>query len=569
MTIIDILRRHAAQRPDAVAFRYLANGEDEVERLTFGQLAASAEQIGRHLMELEPPKARVLLCLDSGTNFIKAFLGCQLAGLVPISVDLPRPNRSVERLTSIVQKSGAAAYLTDGVTLPRLRLAGEVTRCLEKLRAHNIDEIGAAGAGSVALENIAGTDLAFIQYSSGTIGNPKGIAISHDNLIHNQLQIKERFGHDEQTRFVGWLPMFHDMGLVGNVLQPLYLGIECTLMSPAHFIQRPIRWFNAITRYRGTTSGGPNFAFDHCVDRIAESELPTIDLSSWLVAFNGAEPIRASTLRRFCERFRSVGFAETTFLPCYGLAEATLFVSGCPSDAKPTFLSLERSALEAGGRVLPAEEAPEEPVELVASGPPAVDQAIRIVDPESERVLDDGWVGEICIAGPNVSSGYIDELEDTNHVFRARVPGSEASYLRTGDLGFLWKAELFVTGRIKDLIIIRGRNIYPQDVEASVAKAHPLLYTHRSAAFSILDEDDEHLVVVHEVARHPTASDEVAAALQDAFRAVIDQFDTTPHDIVLVQPAAIPTTSSGKIQRAKARTAYLERSFRVLARFPA
>src|SRR5678815_2923663 len=219
MTIIDVLRRHAAQRPDAVAYRYLANGEDEVERLTFGQLAASAEQIGRQLIALEPRQTGVLLCLDSGTNFIKAFLGCQLAGLVPISVDLPRPNRSVERLTSIVQKSGAAAYLSDGATLPRLRQAGEAARCLEKLRAHNIDELAAAGAGPAALDRIAGTDLAFIQYSSGTIGSPKGIAISHDNLIHNQLQIKERFGHDEQTRFVGWLPMFHDMGLVGNVLQ--------------------------------------------------------------------------------------------------------------------------------------------------------------------------------------------------------------------------------------------------------------------------------------------------------------------------------------------------------------
>ena len=387
--------------------------------------------------------------------------------------------------------------------------------------------------------------------------------VTHANLLHNLGQMHRLFGHSASSRFVTWLPLFHDLGLIFGILLPLYGGFPCVFMSPASFLQRPYRWLKAISDYRATTSGAPNFAYDLCVRRISDVQKKTLDLSSWTTALNGAEPVRKETLKVFGDAFRPSGFCANTFSPCYGLAEATLVVSGTPARAMPHSAVIDRDAYQQG-RIEFRDGESKGDAELVSSGSGFSDQEIVITNPDTCRRVAPGEVGEIWLAGPSVAKGYWNRPQETRETFAAELePRSQARYLRTGDLGFVYKNQLFISGRLKDLIIIRGRNLYPQDIEASVETSHPTTRMAGAAAFSIDVDQEERLVVVQELDyRKKPDVHEVIAAIRAR---VTEEHDVVPYAVALINPGGIRKTSSGKVQRRAMRSDFLDGRLSVIA----
>jgi amino acid adenylation domain-containing protein len=539
-TVAGLLRARAAERPEQVAFTFLVDGEAEGGSLTYGELDRRARGVAAALASAVRPGDRALLLYPQGLDFIAAFFGCLYAGVVAVPAYPPRPNdRSQSRLRAIAHDATPRAALTTeailaGAVEPRGLLA--VAPELTGLRWIPTDALGAPGGGAFPAEPDP-ESVAFLQYTSGSTAAPKGVMVTHANLLHNERMIGAAFGMDEDSVVVGWLPLYHDMGLIGNVLQPIHAGGRCVLMSPVAFLQRPMRWLEAIDRYRATTSGGPNFAYELCA-RKAGATLGGLDLSSWRVAYNGAEPVRASTLERFAATFAPSGFRREAFYPCYGLAEATLFVSGGH-----------------GGKT---------EQERVSCGRVGMGQWLVVVEPESGAERPVGTEGEIWISGPSVARGYWENPEATALDFNAFLATGEGPFLRTGDLGFLAGGELYVSGRLKDLIILRGRNLYPQDVEATAERAHPDLLPGGGAAFAVETGGEERLVVVHEVARHRKGEiGEIAEAVR---RAVAAEHEAQVQDVVLIRQAGLPKTSSGKVQRRRCRELYLAGELPVVGR---
>ncbi|MEK6409553.1 MAG: fatty acyl-AMP ligase [Acidobacteriota bacterium] len=555
-TIVDAVLSYASATPDRLAFRFLGDGDVATERLNYCDLDARCRAIAACLQRADLIGERVLLCFEPGLSFVCAFLGSLYAGAVPVPVAVPRTNRSVGRLRSIVLDCNPRLAITSRSQHRRWESLLEAVPELRSITCLIADDMDAMAAGwdSARPEPSA---LAFLQYTSGSISAPKGVAVTHANIVTNQEQIKAAFGHDDSTIFVGWLPLFHDMGLIGNILQPLYLGIECTLLPPLAFIQKPIRWLRAISDYKGTTSGAPNFAYDHCVSRIEQTDLAGMDLSSWRVAFNGAEPVRAETIRSFSQAFAPAGFSAETFYPCYGLAEATLFVCGdVPGDA-PVVLQADASAIESGKFRHASGEGSSR--EFVSSGIIRADQQIRIVDPSTLQEMPGGEIGEIWVAGENVAPGYWNRVVESSSTFAASLENTGSlRFLRTGDLGFVHNGRLFVAGRLKDLIIIRGRNLYPQDIEWTVSHTHKFLVPNRCAAFSVEEAGEEQVVVVQEVKRKPSTPLVLSEVVTDIHSAVVEHHDVALSTICLVGPGGVPFTSSGKVRRAHCRRLFLD-----------
>lgn len=566
MHLIKILSQWAKQQPEKIAYTFLENGETEVDSLTYQQLYSQVQAVGKQLQSQTIQGDRVLLLLPSGLEFIISFLGCLYAGRVAVPIYPPRKNRNLDRLLSIVEDA------QPNLTLTTSALVGQVS---EQFRAIGLEHLPCLAIRSPSI-NVFKTDetsvdlhpetLAFLQYTSGSTGAPKGVMVSHENILYNQQMIKEAFQHNENTIFVGWLPLFHDMGLIGNVLQPLYLGVPCILMSPTSFLQKPVRWLQAISNYRATTSGGPNFAYQFCIDRISPEQKQSLDLSCWKIAFNGAEPVSSETLSRFSTAFADVGFRADAFYPCYGMAETTLLASGGIPSHKPVLKHVQKSALQQN-QIIISEKANSDYVTIVGCGCTILNQDIKIVDPQSRQPCTTGDVGEIWVTGKNVALGYWNRLSETQTTFMAQlaIPSSQ-TYLRTGDLGFLSSdGELFITGRLKDVIIIRGNNYYPQDIEQVAAASHPALRPNFGAAFSIELLGQEKLIVAHEVKRsylRQLNSEEVMQAIR---RAITSEFDLQTHRILLLKTNSIFKTSSGKIQRHKCRLASLEGKLNILA----
>ncbi|HYO12189.1 MAG TPA: non-ribosomal peptide synthase/polyketide synthase [Thermoanaerobaculia bacterium] len=552
-TLGGLLRARAVEQPHRVAYTFLADGEVEEERLTWAGLDARAWAVASALRESVHPGERALLLFPPGLDFIAAFFGCLYAGVVAVPAYPPRPNdRSQSRLRSIARDAEPRAALTTATILAGvegfrglLSLAPE----LAGLRWIPTDTLPDGGAGEDTYEPDPGA-VAFLQYTSGSTATPKGVMVTHANLLHNERMIGAAFEQDEDSVVVGWLPLYHDMGLIGNALQPLHAGARCVLMSPVAFLQKPLRWLAAISRYRGTTSGGPNFAYELCARRIGPEEREGLDLSSWRVAFNGAEPVRAGTLERFAEAFAPCGFRAEAFYPCYGLAEATLFVTGGILGRRP---QVEKD---------PADRP------VVSCGRPWMGQRVAIADPETGMQCSPGMVGEVWISGPSVAQGYWRRDEDTERDFNAFLLGPDGPgggpFLRTGDLGFLREGELFVTGRLKDLVILRGRNHYPQDIELTAERSHPDLRAGNGAAFSVDFRSEERLVVVHEVERRRREGlEEIAEAVR---RAVAEEHEVQVHEVVLIRAGSLPKTSSGKVQRRLCRELYLRGDLLVVGR---
>ncbi len=438
-----------------------------------------ARSLGARLQELGIAGERALLLYPPGLEFITAFFGCLSAGVVAVPTPLPRPNRPAERLRAILQDAAPRVVVTTAA------LAAEKSRWvvqtpeLADLPWVSSDTLGEALAERWRDPGAGPETLAFLQYTSGSTDEPKGVMVTNGNLLHNLAVIGKSFGATEESRGVFWLPLHHDMGLIGGVLQTVYCGGASLLLSPIAFLQGPIRWLEAISQTRATISGGPNFGYELCARKITAEEQRRLDLSAWSVAFNGAETVRSETLDRFAEAFAPCGFRREAFLPCYGLAEATLMVSGRSEIVIPQTLKLDADALEQN-RVAPAGNTGQRLRTFVGCGRVSGGQEVVIVDPHTSGRCGDDGVGEIWVAGASVAHGYWNRPLETAATFAAMLPDSQSGpFLRTGDLGFLKDGELFVTGRLKDVIIIRGRNVYPQDLEATVARSHPLLRSRR------------------------------------------------------------------------------------------
>ena len=559
-TLIDLVQARASERPDRCVYTFLLDGEEEGPRLTYAELDTRARAIAALLARSGTPGDRALLLYPPGLDFITAFFGALYAGMIAVPAYPPGSKRTLPRLRAIYRDAQPTVALTTEANRDRFAKAAARLPELAEIRWLTTDTVADASADEWRPPSLGGDPIAFLQYTSGSTADPKGVSVSHGNLLHNEEMIRQAFGQSPESVIVGWLPLYHDMGLIGNVLQPLYVGATCVLMSPAAFLQQPRRWLAAIGRYRATTSGGPNFAYDLCVRRIDASEKAGLDLSSWRLAFNGAEPVRSHTLERFAREFAVCGFEAEAFYPCYGLAEATLFVSG--RSRVPAPLPVHETFSEAALESHRAEAAlPSAGRTLVGCGQAWLGQEVAIADPESCRRLAEDAVGEIWVAGPSVARGYWRQPEVTARDFGARLAGETdaGEFLRTGDLGFLHDGELFITGRLKDLLIVRGRNHYPQDIELTAEESHEALRPGCSAAFAV--DDDERLVVALEVERRAMAATRGAAAAEtvaDAVRqAVAEAHEVQIHEVVLLRFGAIPKTSSGKIQRHACRDAYL------------
>ena len=562
-TLVELVRHRAKYQRDEVAFKYLVDGEEDVVDMTNGELDRRARAIGTWLEAHHLSGERALLVYPPGLEFITAFFGCLYAGVVAVPVYPPRRNRSLERIQAIADDAEAKVALTTNAVLARIESLIDETPHLKEVTWLSTCTLADETADHWEMPDIHADTLAFLQYTSGSTGAPKGVMLNHANLVHNSALISYGFEHSRSGKGVFWLPSYHDMGLIGGILQPLYVGRPNVLMSPMAFLQRPFRWLSAITRFRGTTSGGPNFAYQLCVDRITEEQIDQLDLSSWEVAFNGAEPVRADTLEAFSKKFARCGFRPEAFYPCYGLAEATLIVTGGWAKMAPVIRAFDAQAL-AEDRAQPVAAASPSAKRLVGCGENLGDQRVVIADPETRRPLDEGGVGDVWVSGPSVALGYWRRHDATEDVFKARLAESgEGPFLRTGDLGFISEGELFITGRRKDLIIHHGVNIYPQDVEKTVQESHPRLRADCGGVFSVEVGGTERLVVVQEVERHRGVD---PAEVVDAIRrAVSAEHEIGLDAILLVKAGSVPKTTSGKIQRHACRAGYLEGTLNTVA----
>ena len=577
-TLVELLRWRAVQQPEQRSHVYLSDGEVEAGHLTHVALDCQARSIGALLQSYRARGERALLLYPAGLEFIAAFFGCLYAGTIAVPLPAPnlaQPQRSLPRLRAIIVDAQPSMVLTTSAIRADIGSLFAQAPELRKLRWSATDEITANLAQEWRDPTVTSDALALLQYTSGSTAEPKGVMITHGNLLHNSDYISRLFPFNTNGVTVSWLPTYHDMGLTNGIIQPVYHGRPCYLIPAVAFLMRPVRWLHAVSRYQATISGGPNFAYELCIRGITSAQRETLDLSSWDVAYNGAEPIRADTMTRFAATFAACGFRPRALHPCYGLAETTLMVSG-GSLGDEMFRTIDVAAFEQN-RIVDASARHPNVRTLVGSGHALYDTRIVIVNPESLTACAPDEVGEIWVSGPSVTQGYWNRPEETERVCRAVLNDTgEGPFLRTGDLGFMQDGELFVTGRLKDLIIISGRNIHPQDIELTVEQSHPALRPACCAAFSVDRSGEEQLIIAAEVeprytpavrtapdrearaysnGRLPLDAEAVVRAIR---RAVAEQHDVRVHAAVLLRAGRMPKTTSGKVQRHACKAGFLK-----------
>lgn len=548
-TLLHSLHERAARTPERIAYTFLRENGADLD-VSYAQLAARVAALAALLAGRTAPGQRALLLYPAGLEFVTAFLACLAVGLVAVPAAPAHRRRDDERLAALLDDARPAIVLAAPDNEAPTRAALARAGCAVPLCCDSCRDPGDARPGPLPLPS--GDALAFLQYTSGSTAQPKGVEITHANMLANIAAIGQAFGFGPGTVMVSWLPPFHDMGLIGSVAAPLALGFRSVLMSPGAFLRRPALWLEAVTRYRATCTGAPNFAWDLCVRRIGPGQAAQFDLSSLDVLYNGAEPVRAATLARFMEAFGSRGLRRGALFPCYGMAEATLLVAGGPRGRGPRVLTLDGDALEQGQVRLAAPGDPNgRPI--VSCGPLAPGVTVAAIDPDSGARVAPDRVGEIWIAGAAVSRGYHGRPQESALVFGADLAGGAAPFLRSGDLGFLHEGELFITGRRKDVIIVHGRNLYAQDVEELVERAAGTLAPNSCAAFAIDGAEGERLAVVVEASRAMARSGEVDEPGRRIRSAVAAGIGVPLHTLLFAAPGAFPRTTSGKVQRARCK----------------
>jgi acyl-CoA synthetase (AMP-forming)/AMP-acid ligase II/acyl carrier protein len=561
-SIIDVLNTRASIQSDETSYVFLSDGV-EVDSLTFAQLQRRARAVAANLQELKAQNERVLLLYPAGLDYVVAFYACLYGKAVAVPAYPPRMNQNLGRLLAIIDDARPTVALTTSAIFSRLQSRFDQVPGLKSMQWVITDDIDLGRAEMWEENRVNEEAIAFLQYTSGSTATPKGVLVSHGNLMYNQAMMKENLQLDDDTVIVSWLPMYHDMGLIGNMLAGMYNGAPCYLMAHTEFLQKPACWLQAISKYRATFSGGPNFAYDLCVRKVRQEQREGLDLSCWRAAFNGSEPVRAETLRQFAEAFSPYGFRQEALYPCYGLAEATLFVSGGAVSKAPVVTTFDKAGLEEHRAI--ASDRLQDGVTLVSNGKSCLDGRIITVKPQTLTRCDDGQVGEIWVSSAAVAQGYWEKPELTDETFHARLSDTrEGAYLRTGDLGVIFQGELYVTGRVKDLIIIRGRNHYPQDIELTAEVSHPSLQSGCSAAFAVAGEETERLILVAEINRECRNSVNVSEVVESMRQAILVEHEIDVSAIVLIRPGSLPKTSSGKIQRSAIRSAFLSESLNIV-----
>ena len=574
-TLVEMLRRRADERPDMVAYTFLADGEREGARVTYGDLDRSARTIAAALHDRSlKPGDRALLLYPPGLEFIGAFFGCQYAGVVAVPSFPPHPAqlaRALPRLVGVAMDAELCAVLSTSAIAADADTIVDHAPVLGKPAWLATDALP-RDTDTWREPHISPDGLAFLQYTSGSTSAPKGVMVSHANLLHNLAYANHVEENDATSVSVSWLPVIHDMGLIEGVLEPMYAGYPAYLMSPAAFLQRPIRWLRAITRYRATNSGGPNFAYDLCARKITDAQRDELDLSSWRVAYNGAEPVRGDTLSGFHERFQNVGFRWRSFYPVYGLAEATLVVSSGRRDYEAEIRSVDAAAISRGEFTV-ATGGASITRSLVACGSTSCGTRVVIVDPETRRRCDEGRIGEIWVASPSVARGYWRREQLSAETFGAMLADGDGPFLRTGDLGILQDGELIVTGRLKDLLIVRGLKHYPQDLELTAERQHVALRAGCAAAFALDGDARDDVAIAIEVDPRALSSDadardeqlrEIMSAIR---RAITEEHGIVLGAVALLSIGAMPKTSSGKLRRHACRQGFAEQALNELMRW--
>lgn len=561
---VSILQHWADRRPEAVAFRF-TDAEAQDASLSYQELWDEVRGLAGYLQGRcrIRPGDRVLLLYPPGLEFIIGFFACHAAGAIAVPAFPPRSNRKASRIRSIVVDADAKWALTTGGIAERL--TGQTWHDdLVGVQILGTDDPVCRDRSRYRPTAIDGDTLGVLQYTSGSTGSPKGVMLTQRNLVANAQLIWHAFEPCQNSIGLSWLPTYHDMGLVGGILMPMFLGCTNVLMSPMNFLQRPIRWLRAVTKYGVTVTGGPNFGYQLCVDKIDPREMEGLDLSTLEIAFNGAEPIRPKTLEAFAEKFGPYGFRPSASLPCYGMAETTLIVTGGPKDPRPVMKSFDRFELDTK-HVVPKPDDDVTARRLVGCGAVLPSETVLIVDSETREVLADDAIGEIWVSSPSVGAGYYQRKEATERTFRAQTKDGRGPFLRTGDLGFLFGGQLYVTGRLKDMIIVRGVNRYPQDIEETVERASSVVQAGAVGAFAMEYEGREQLAVVAETVRIRDADWD--AEIQSIRRAVTEEHDLPPDAVYLVRNSSVPKTSSGKIQRHACLHAVRDNELKLIAKW--
>ncbi|WP_462156465.1 AMP-binding protein [Pseudoalteromonas piscicida] len=550
--IVDCIRYNALNKPNEIAYEFLTDLVSPTTTITYAELYKEVKQISNGISRHLAQGDCALLLFPPGIEYIKAFFACLMVGVIAIPLYPPKKNSKADKVFKVAELSNAKIALTaDKDIIPLQNLWKE--NCKSNVRFLSTGVLVSEELDSSPTGFEIDVDApAFLQYTSGSTGNPKGVIITQNNIFANTKYLERLSGANEKDVFVNWLPLFHDLGLVTTVLLPAYLGCKSVLMAPATFVKHPAIWLKAITKFGGTIAGAPNFAFDLCTDKIPTEELVDIDLSQWRIAYNAAEPVKYQTLQRFSERFSAVGFNFDSFYPSYGMAESTAFISGGNGVGTPSTLLVDKSSL-ADNILKVSEKNSNSNLTFVGNGFTDDEHLLKVVDPDTNIEVEEGIIGEVWFSGPSVSPGYWGLEQASKETFLNTLSTfSGRNFLRTGDLGFVFNNDLYITGRKKDLIILNGKNYYPQDIEETVKYCHRDIHPGHTAAF----EYDNQLIVVTEVTREALRANNFKLLIQEISRSVYVEHSVSIHDIILLPPYKIPMTSSGKIRRKETKEQY-------------
>lgn len=566
--LLSISRQYAEETTDIQPFTFIDYSGNKPTDITlsYAELDRRARQVAALLQTRGLPGQRVLLLYPAGLDYLCAFFGCLYASMIAVPAYPPLNPRLRDRLAAIAEDCSPTISLTTTTTLENIGPKSAMPVPLAKLHWLATDERLDAFEFIWNEPNITREHIAFLQYTSGSTGRPKGVMVTHGNLLHNLYVIALNLQFQTGDHHLTWLPPYHDMGLIGAILGSFAAGVPLSFMTPAAFLRRPERWLQEISSRRCTISGAPNFAYELCLEKIAESQKVHLDLSSWTLAYSGAEPVRLDTLERFARRFSDCGFDQRAFYPCYGMAETTLFVTGIDRTKKPTSLIADNHIHATPNRSNPApcdSLGKDNGIPVVSCGVVAEGMSVEIVDPDTDLVLPDRSIGEVWVKGPSVTAGYWNREADTQASFQATSLELDGHYLRTGDLGFKHNDEIYICGRLKDLIIIRGVNHYPQDIETTVSFCHEVIKPGCGIAFSVDKGGEEKLVFVQEIGRqNQERVADIFAAIQ---KAIADRHELQPYEILLIEKGCIPKTTSGKLCRQPCRDQYLNQHLPVVA----